>query len=92
MKLTLGLTGLLDYFAGRIYSTTEVERGKPEADLFLYAAEQSGVAPSRCVVIDDSRSGVQAARTVEWRGHDIGRGRKASPHDEVKKRWPESFE
>ncbi len=41
-----------------------VARGKPFPDLFLYAAEQMGVAPGRCVVIEDSVPGVTAARAA----------------------------
>jgi len=67
MKLTLGLTGLYEQFAGRIFSTTEVERGKPAPDLFLYAADRSGVTPDRCVVVEDSKSGVEAARAASMR-------------------------
>jgi HAD superfamily hydrolase (TIGR01509 family) len=67
MRLTLGLTGLLDHFRGRIYSVTEVGRGKPAPDLFLHAAERSGVPPERCVVVEDSRSGVAAARAAGMR-------------------------
>ena len=67
MQVTLGLTGLFDRFAGRIFSATEVERGKPEPDLFLYAAERSGVAPGRCIVVEDSRSGIEAARAAGMR-------------------------
>lgn len=33
----------------------------PAPDLFLYAAERMGVAPERCVVVEDSPLGVQAA-------------------------------
>ncbi len=51
MRYTLGLTGLYDRFEGRIFSATEVARGKPEPDLFLYAAERMGVAPQTCVVV-----------------------------------------
>ena len=58
---TLGLTGLVDRFDGRIFSATEVEHGKPAPDLFLHAAARSGVEPSRCVVVEDSRPGVDAA-------------------------------
>jgi hypothetical protein len=47
MRLTLGLTGLWDRFAGRIFSAVEVPRGKPAPDLFLYAAAQIGTAPER---------------------------------------------
>ncbi|MFF5468794.1 HAD family hydrolase [Streptomyces achromogenes] len=45
----------------RIFSSEDVGRGKPAPDLFLYAAERMGVAPGRCVVVEDSPLGVQAA-------------------------------
>jgi HAD superfamily hydrolase (TIGR01509 family) len=64
MRHTLGHTGLHDRFAGRIFSATEVARGKPSPDLFLHAAEQMGVAPADCVVVEDSQYGVQAARAA----------------------------
>ena len=67
MALTLGLTGLLDRFEGRIFSATDVARGKPAPDLFLHAAERSGVAPARCIVVEDSRAGVEAARAAGMR-------------------------
>ncbi|MFJ8186025.1 HAD family hydrolase [Streptomyces sp. NPDC096105] len=46
---------------GRIFSSQDVGRGKPAPDLFLYAAERMGTAPERCVVVEDSPLGVQAA-------------------------------
>jgi HAD superfamily hydrolase (TIGR01509 family) len=61
MRLTLGRTGLHGHFEGRIYSATEVERGKPHPDLFLHAAEQMGASPSACVVVEDSPYGVRGA-------------------------------
>jgi len=67
MELTLGLTGLHERFAGRIFSATEVERGKPAPDVFLHAAERLGVDPAACVVVEDSPSGVQAARSAGMR-------------------------
>lgn len=48
MQRTLARTGLWDLFAGRIFSASEVERGKPAPDLFLYAAQQVGLRPVRC--------------------------------------------
>ena len=60
MMLTLGLTGLYERFAGRIFSADEVERGKPDPDLFFYAAERMGVVPERCIVVEDSPWGVAA--------------------------------
>lgn len=64
LRHTLGLTGLYERFAGRIFSATEVAHGKPAPDLFLHAAERLGVMPSRCAVIEDSAYGVQAARAA----------------------------
>jgi HAD superfamily hydrolase (TIGR01509 family) len=61
IRLSLELTGLLLRFAGRIFSSTEVARGKPAPDLFLFAAHSLGAAPSACVVVEDSVPGVQAA-------------------------------
>ena len=42
-----------------------VERGKPEPDLFLHAAEQMGVDPTNCIVIEDSAHGVRGALAAE---------------------------
>lgn len=67
MRHTLGRTGLHERFAGRIYSATQVSRGKPAPDLFLYAARQMGVDPAACAVVEDSRPGVQAARAAGMR-------------------------
>ncbi|MFJ3337543.1 HAD family hydrolase [Streptomyces sp. NPDC086766] len=55
-------TGLDRWFdETRIFSSQDVGRGKPAPDLFLYAAERMGVPPGRCVVVEDSPLGVQAA-------------------------------
>jgi beta-phosphoglucomutase-like phosphatase (HAD superfamily) len=64
MARTLGLTGLWDRFDGSIFSATEVEHGKPAPDLFLFAAASMGVRPDACVVVEDSRAGVAAARAA----------------------------
>lgn len=60
MRATLGITGLLPRFEGRLFSGTEVPRGKPFPDLFLHAAERMGAKPLECAVIEDSVPGVQA--------------------------------
>ena len=60
MRFTLGLVGLFDRFSGRIFSVDDVDHGKPAPDIFLHAAEQMGVTPDRCAVIEDSVSGVTA--------------------------------
>lgn len=65
LRFKLELTGLYERFAGRIFSAAEVANGKPAPDLFLHAAARLGAAPARCVVVEDSRYGVQAARAAE---------------------------
>ena len=67
MRRTLARTGLAELFEGRIFSATEVERGKPAPDLFLHAASRMQVDPGRCVVVEDSRHGVAAARSAGMR-------------------------
>ncbi|TRV73900.1 HAD family hydrolase [Streptomyces sp. 130] len=58
-------TGLDQWFEEEwIFSAEDVGRGKPAPDLFLLAAERMGVAPERCVVIEDSPLGVEAARAA----------------------------
>jgi HAD superfamily hydrolase (TIGR01509 family) len=68
MRTTLGTTGLLRYFDGRLFSVTEVERGKPNPDVFLYAARRMGVEAERTAVVEDTgvgvRAGVAAGMTV----------------------------
>ena len=62
-KIHHGLTcaGLYDQLAPNIFSATQVERGKPAPDLFLFAAEQMRAAPARCIVIEDSVPGISGA-------------------------------
>jgi HAD superfamily hydrolase (TIGR01509 family) len=67
MRLTLGLTGLLTRFDGRIFSATEVEHGKPAPDLFLHAAASMGFEPATTVVVEDTVPGVQAGRAAGMR-------------------------
>jgi HAD superfamily hydrolase (TIGR01509 family) len=65
-KIQRGLTcaGLYDQLAPHIFSATQVKRGKPAPDLFLFAAERMKAAPARCVVIEDSVPGVTGARAA----------------------------
>lgn len=62
-KILHGLTcaGLYDLLAPHIFSASQVARGKPAPDLFLFAAEQMKVAPERCLVIEDSVTGAHAS-------------------------------
>lgn len=60
MRTTLGVTGLLPAFAGRMFGITDVARGKPFPDLFLHAASRFGASPARCAVVEDTPTGVAA--------------------------------
>ena len=65
-KIRHGLTcaGLYDRLAPHIFSATQVARGKPAPDLFLFAAEQMRASPARCLVIEDSLPGIAGARAA----------------------------
>ncbi len=60
MRTTLGLTGLLTRFEGRIFSVTDVANAKPAPDVYLLAAGTHHTAPTQCCVIEDSPTGVAA--------------------------------
>jgi len=77
METTLGLGGLLPYFQPHLFSASMVKRGKPEPDLFLYAAQQMGRSAENCLVIEDSISGVTAARRAGMRVWGFGGGSHA---------------
>ena len=60
----LSCAGLYDRLAPHIFSATQVARGKPAPDLFLFAAGQMHVSPGRCLVIEDSVPGITGARAA----------------------------
>jgi len=57
---SLALTGLAGFFGNRVYTASQVTRGKPAPDLFVFAATKMGVDPSACLVIEDSLPGIHA--------------------------------
>ena len=61
IRRKLEVTGLLRFFGANLFSATMVTRGKPAPDLFLYAARQLTTVPDRCLVIEDSPAGIDAA-------------------------------
>jgi beta-phosphoglucomutase len=63
LELILWLTGIAPFFAA-IVSSEDTQRGKPDPQVFLLAAERLGVAPARCVVFEDAVAGVQAAHAA----------------------------
>lgn len=64
LRHALTLVRLFERFDPHVFSATQVRRGKPAPDLFLYASKQMKVAPAGCVVIEDSVAGVTAARAA----------------------------
>ena len=57
----------------------EVKRGKPAPDLFLHAAARMGATPQDCLVIEDSRFGVAAARAAGMRAIGFTGGGHCGP-------------
>lgn len=64
MDITLGSNGLMKYFQNAIFSAHTVGIAKPDPGLFLHAAKTMGFDPQDCVVIEDSVSGVKAAKAA----------------------------
>lgn len=64
VSLSLDVTGLAPHFGDRLYTAQMVRHGKPAPDLFLHAAGKMQTDPVRTLVIEDSVSGVQAAKAA----------------------------
>ena len=68
VEMMLTQVGLIDYFAGNIFSGHEMPRSKPHPDVYLAAAAHLGMDPTRCAVVEDTivgvRAGVSAGATV----------------------------
>lgn len=64
----LGIASLLD----AVSHGGSVERQKPHPDLFLHTADQLGLRPDECVVVEDAAAGIEAARAGDF--HSVGLG------------------
>jgi beta-phosphoglucomutase-like phosphatase (HAD superfamily) len=60
VKLQLEKVGLMRWFEGRIFSGHDQPRSKPFPDVYLAAAQAVGIHPGRCVVVEDTVTGVAA--------------------------------
>ena len=87
---TLETLGLADYFGADVFTASQVARGKPAPDLFLFAARAMATPPERCLVIEDSVAGIEAGLAAGmnvWRyvgaSHiaDVARARGETPAD-----------
>ena len=70
-KFILGQIGLGDYF-DRIADGTNISRSKPDPEVFLKAAEFLGLDPADCLVVEDAKAGIEAARTAGMDSAAIG--------------------
>jgi HAD superfamily hydrolase (TIGR01509 family) len=69
---TLEVIGFKDFFPV-IVTTEQVSRGKPFPDMFLEAARRMDVPPNKCVVLEDSPAGIEAARAAGMDYNLIGK-------------------
>ena len=60
LEACLEVLDLQALFGARVYSASQVPRGKPHPDIFLHAADRMAVPPSCSIVIEDSTAGVEA--------------------------------
>ena len=60
LQFAMEATGLRDRFDATV-SSDEVPDGKPAPDVFLEAARRLGANPEQCLILEDSRSGIEAA-------------------------------
>ena len=67
ITFTLKGAGLLEHFGDRLFSATQVTRGKPFPDVFLHAAATMGNAPNECCVVEDTVHGVTAGTAAGMR-------------------------
>ncbi len=69
--ITPGLT-LLELFDADV-AGRDFPRGKPDPTIFLTAAEELGVRPGTCFVVEDATSGIQAAKAGKMAGLGVAR-------------------
>nr|WP_321233633.1 HAD family hydrolase [uncultured Psychroserpens sp.] len=75
IRLNLQLTGLMPFFENKIFSCYTIQKWKPDPAVFIWAAKTMGFNPKDCLVIEDSITGVKAAKSggftvVGYTAHD----------------------
>ena len=55
--------GLYEFF-DEIVCASMVEHGKPEPDIYVYAAEKIGLKPQQCIALEDSQNGIKSASSA----------------------------
>lgn len=64
IEIILSKSGLKKYFKHAV-SSVEAGKSKPEPDVFLYAAKLLNESPENCLVIEDSKNGIKAAKAAK---------------------------
>jgi len=91
MKMTLGAVGLLPVFEDLLFSAQDCGRGKPYPDVFLTAAKTMKVDVGRCLVVEDTLEGVQAAKAADM--HVLGFARDSyAPRSEMERSGARLFD
>ncbi|PWQ97514.1 HAD family hydrolase [Leucothrix arctica] len=75
--------GLSGYFDDRIYSAYDVNAWKPDPTLFLHAAATEGYSPDQCIVVEDSDTGISAAKAANMRPIFYNLHGRATQHSDV---------
>ncbi len=75
----LGLSRAFDV----IVDGNEVQKAKPDPEVFLKAAEKLGVEPENCIVVEDAAAGIQAARLAGMKSIGIGKPAILKEADDV---------
>jgi len=66
IEVVLKVVGLAEQFDATV-SAEDVERGKPDPQVFLLAASRVGAAPECSIVVEDAAAGIEAARRAGMR-------------------------
>lgn len=80
VEVVLEALGLRGYFQAWV-AAEDVERGKPDPQVFLLAASRLGVPPERCIVVEDAPAGIQAARRAGMKCIGVCRPGETLPAD-----------
>lgn len=74
IRLNLEVSGLLEKFEGKIFSSYEIKSWKPDPGIFLFAAKEMGFEVEDCIVIEDSKAGVKAGVSGGFKVYGFANG------------------
>ncbi|MBF4516789.1 HAD family hydrolase [Flavobacterium sp. ANB] len=74
IRLNLEVSGLMDKFENKIFSSYQINSWKPDPGIFLHAAKQMGFDVKDCIVIEDSKAGVKAGISGGFKVYGFANG------------------